>query len=266
MADLQETLRLDVEQLTARCDPAWLPFENTDDLPALDAVFGQERAVRAIEFALGMETPGYNLFASGPDGFGKSTIVESFLRRRAAQMPAPSDWIYVHNFEDPDRPVGIALPAGQGRVFAAQVADAVEAAIVELRTAFESDDYARRRQALATDIEQQRTALLEDLQGVATQMGFALQISPTGILSAPLQDGDPLTEEQFLALEETVDDRAQLGYHRLQILVGHELHHPQGRGGDGPLEHEGEDPGDLLLELRRQELDSFRELSLGTGE
>ena len=209
MADLRETLRLDVEQLTARCDPAWLPFENTDDLPALDAVFGQERAVRAIEFALGMETPGYNLFASGPDGFGKSTIVESFLRRRAAQMPAPSDWIYVHNFEDPDRPVGIALPAGQGRVFAAQVADAVEAAIVELRTAFESDDYARRRQALATNIEQQRAALLEDLQGVATQMGFALQISPTGILSAPLQDGNPLTEEQFQALEEAVREQIQ---------------------------------------------------------
>ena len=75
MADLQETLRLDVEQLTARCDPAWLPFKNTDDLPALDAVFGQERSVRAIEFALGMETPGYNLFASVPDGFGKSPQV-----------------------------------------------------------------------------------------------------------------------------------------------------------------------------------------------
>ncbi len=209
MADLHDSLRLGVEDVTARCDPAWLPFETTDELPVLDAVFGQERAVRAIEFALGMEAPGYNLFAAGPDGFGKATIVESFLRRRAAQMPAPSDWIYVHNFEDPDRPVGIALPAGQGRAFASQVSQTVEDAIAELRAAFESDDYARRRQALATDIEQRRAALLEELQGVATEMGFALQITPAGILSAPLQDGNPLTEEQFLALDERVREQIQ---------------------------------------------------------
>jgi predicted ATP-dependent protease len=209
MADLRESLRLSAEDVTARCDPAWLPFENTDDLPALEAVFGQERAVRAIEFALGMETPGYNLFAAGPDGFGKSTIVESFLRRRAAQMPAPSDWIYVHNFEDPDRPVGITLPAGQGRAFAAIVSEAVEAAIAELRTAFESDDYARRRQALATSIDQRRSELLEGLQAEATEMGFALQITPAGILSAPLQDGNPLTEEQFQALDEGVREQIQ---------------------------------------------------------
>jgi predicted ATP-dependent protease len=209
MAELRESLRLSVEDVTARCDPAWLPFESTDDLPALDAVFGQERAVRAIEFALGMETPGYNLFAAGPDGFGKSTIVESFLRRRAAQMPAPSDWVYVHNFEDPDRPVGIALPAGQGRAFASAVSEAVEAAIVELRTAFESDDYARRRQALATGIDQRRGELLEGLQAEAAEMGFALQITPAGILSAPLQDGNPLTEEQFQALDENVREQIQ---------------------------------------------------------
>lgn len=215
MADLRESLRLSVEDVTARCDPSWLPFESTDDLPALDAVFGQERAVRAIEFALGMETPGYNLFAAGPDGFGKSTIVESFLRRRAAQMPAPSDWIYVHNFEDPDRPVGIALPAGQGRAFASAVSDAVEAAIGELRTAFESDDYARRRQALATGIDQRRAELLEGLQAQAARMGFALQITPAGILSAPLQDGSPLTEEQFQALDEGV--REQIQQHRVEL-------------------------------------------------
>ncbi len=44
----------------------------------MDAVFGQERAVRAIEFALGMDAPGYHLFAAGGDGFGKQTIVSSY--------------------------------------------------------------------------------------------------------------------------------------------------------------------------------------------
>ena len=63
MTELNESLRLTVDEVTARLDPADLPFETTDDLYALDGVFGQERATRSIEFALGMDAPGYNLFS-----------------------------------------------------------------------------------------------------------------------------------------------------------------------------------------------------------
>src|SRR6185437_1645171 len=153
-----------VEQVTARCDPASLPFQTTSELPAIDAVFGQERAVRAIEFALGMAAPGYNLFAAGPDGIGKSTIVEAFLRRRARQLPTPADWVYVRNFVDPDQPIAIELPAGEGRIFAEAVEQAVKAAGRELKAVFESDDYARRQQALSTEIEQERARLIQGLQ------------------------------------------------------------------------------------------------------
>ena len=118
MNERRDALEVDAEALTARCDPASLPFDSTDELHAVEAVFGQERAVRAIEFALGMQARGYNLYASGPDGIGKSPIIESFLRRKAESLPSPPDWIYVHNFEDPDRPVGITLAAGNGRQFA----------------------------------------------------------------------------------------------------------------------------------------------------
>src|SRR5689334_3218047 len=133
MSDLRTTHRVDADHLTARCDPASLPFESTQDIHPLEAVFGQERAVRGIEFALGMDTLGYNLYASGPDGYGKATIVEAFLRQRAAHMPTPPDWIYVYNFDNPDRPIGIELPASQGRLFAELVQRAVHHAADELQ-------------------------------------------------------------------------------------------------------------------------------------
>ena len=41
--------------------------------------------------------------------------MESFVKHR----PAPPDWVYVHNFDDPDRPRAIRLPAGRGRQLAA---------------------------------------------------------------------------------------------------------------------------------------------------
>ncbi|MGE3855513.1 MAG: Lon protease family protein [Dehalococcoidia bacterium] len=215
MPNLRDSLRLTAEEVTAPCDLTWLSFATTEDLPALDAVFGQERAVRAIEFALGMSAPGYNLFASGPEGFGKTTIVESFLRRRAAQMPAPLDWVYVHNFQDPDRPVAISLPPGTGHAFAQAVERTVEAAGRELREAFESDSYARRRQELADELDRQRGVLLEALQGQAGQMGFALQFGQAGIVSAPLINGRPASEEVFAALPE--EQRNEIMERRRQL-------------------------------------------------
>ena len=206
MPDLRDALRLTADQVTAPCDLAWLGFTTTADLPVLDAVLGQERAVRAIEFALGMSAPGYNLFASGPDGFGKTTIVESFLRRRAAQLPAPLDWVYVHNFTDADRPIAISLSPGTAHAFAGAVERVVEAAGRELGTVFESDSYARRRQEFADELDGRRGTILEALRHEAEGMGFALQFGQSGIVSPPIIDGRPASEEVFAALPETQRD------------------------------------------------------------
>ena len=195
--DLRDQLRAPVEDLTARLDAASLGFARTDELHPLEAVFGQERAVRAIEFSLGMEGSGYNLYAAGPDGFGKHTVVEAFLRRRSAVRAAPPDWIYVRNFVDPDRPVGIALPAGRGRAFAAEVERVVHTASQELRQAFESDSYARQQQELGQELDRQRSELLERMRTTAEGMGFALQLTPAGIVTAPMVDGKPIPAEAF---------------------------------------------------------------------
>ena len=197
MSKIREQLRVPLGELTARLDPARLGFSRTDELHPLEAVFGQERAVRAIEFSLGMKGNGYNLYAAGPDGFGKHTVVAEFLKRRSAMLMAPPDWVYVHNFVDPDRPVGIALPAGRGRAFAAEVKQTVHAAIQRLRQTFESDSYARQQQELGQKLERQRSELLERMSTTAEKMGFALQITPGGIVTTPLINGQPLAPEAF---------------------------------------------------------------------
>ncbi len=208
MSERRDAFEVSAEALTARCDPASLPFQRTDELHALDAVFGQERAVRAIEFALGMGARGYNLYASGPDGIGKSSIVESYLRRYAETRPAPPDWVYVHNFEDPDRPGGIALPAGEGRAFAEAMRGAVEHASAELQEAFDADSYIRQRSAVLQEQEQRRASMLEELQQQAGRLGFALQLTPGGVVSAPIIDGQPAGDEVVAAL--TPEQREQI--------------------------------------------------------
>jgi len=90
--------------LYKRCDPASLGFATTAELAPLDQPLGQERAVAAVRFAIGMRSAGYNLFALGPEGTGKITLIRQFLEQAAAGKPGPDDWVYVQNFEEAHRP------------------------------------------------------------------------------------------------------------------------------------------------------------------
>jgi predicted ATP-dependent protease len=240
--DLRAELRVPAEALSGHCDPAQFTFETTDQLAALEGVFGQERAVRAIEFALGMKDSHYHLYASGAEGFGKTAIVERFLRREASQLPPPPDWIYVRNFEDSDRPVGIRLPAGEGRTFADAVTYAVERAIEDLATAFESDTYVRQRTEIGKTLEQRREALLQQLAHTAAQAGFQLQMTPTGVVSAALHEGKPITADVFETL--TPEQRADIERraHELEGSVQDAMLRMRG------LEREGQEALDQLDE------------------
>src|SRR5579884_3691226 len=60
-------------RLIRRCDPAALGFATTADLQPVTGMVGQERAGEAVRFAVEMTRDGYNLFALGPEGIGRST-------------------------------------------------------------------------------------------------------------------------------------------------------------------------------------------------
>src|SRR5437762_12422070 len=112
---------LPAEKLTWRCDLSFLPFACTAEMTPLEDFIGQERAIRAIEFGLGVNKPGFNIFVAGLTGTGKTSIIKSFLKKVASkrstadpQFPAVEDWCYVYNFADPDRPQVIKLRAGSG--------------------------------------------------------------------------------------------------------------------------------------------------------
>ena len=134
------------ERLARRCDPASLGFETTAELPDLDRIVGQDRAVEAVRFAIGIRREGYNLFALGPAGIGKHTVLSQFLAAQAPTRPTPSDWVYVHDFDHPERPRALELPPGRGLAFR----DAMAHFGRELRSiiprAFEDERYRRRRE------------------------------------------------------------------------------------------------------------------------
>ena len=52
-------------------------------------------------------------------------VVETTYRREEYLEYVPEDMVYVHNFNDPDQPRLLRFPAGQGREFAAAMAELV---------------------------------------------------------------------------------------------------------------------------------------------
>jgi len=188
------------EELRRRLDPAVLGFETTADVPPLVGTIGQARALDAIESGLEIATAGFNLFLAGAAGSGRRTTVLDVVATTAARRPAPDDWVYVHNFPDPDRPKALRLPAGRGNELARALDEFLQAARREIRRAFESEDYERRQRETMAEIQSQRRALEEELQAFAAERGYALKATVTGVVTVPLQDGEPLTVETFGSL------------------------------------------------------------------
>ncbi len=191
---------LPVERLYHRCDPTAIPIPSSQSASRLKTIIGQERAVKAMKFGLGIQSKGFNLYVSGLPGTGRTTAIKQFLEELAAAQPTPPDWCYVNNFTDPSRPNAILLPPGKAMEFQKDMERLVREAVREIRSAFESDQYAALKDETLRGFQQQKQTLLENIHQYARQEGFIIQPTPVGLLTIPLVDGKPLEEAEFLRL------------------------------------------------------------------
>ncbi len=116
-------------------------FETTDELEALNKFLGQERALQAVKFGIGVNSQGYNMYAMGPSGIGKRSLIRSVLKEHAATRAIPSDWCYIHNFKLPSKPIALELPPGIGPSLQDDMKMLVEELSNSILAVFESDEY-----------------------------------------------------------------------------------------------------------------------------
>ncbi len=194
--------------LHRRSTPAELPFKLSSELADAPAMIGQDRAAEAVEFALRMRRKGYNVYALGPPGTGRHSLVQDLLRRRAATELTPPDLCYVNNFSDPQRPRQLDLPAGQGAGFAAAMKHLIEELRIALPAAFERDEYRARREVLDQQMKAHSEEGFGGLQQRAEAKSIALIRTPMGLALAPQRDGKVMSPEDFQSLPE--DDRKRI--------------------------------------------------------
>ena len=204
-----------VSKINARCDLTLLHFDSTDELQPLDTIIGQDRAIRSLEFGLGLWDSRFNIFAAGPQGTGKTKAIKRFVDKYSASRTVPADVCYVFNFSDPSRPTALMLSNIMGQHFQHDMASVVVELKENTDRAFSSEEYAKMREQLINSSVREKEQKLKDLYDTARQKNFLLQSTPTGLSLAAVNDNqEPLSSDQYIQLnaDQKQDIEASRGY------------------------------------------------------
>lgn len=200
-------MKLAPEQLARRWPAEAFDFETTESLEPLDAALGQHRALEALELAVGVAQPGFNLFVLGAPETGRFEATLRRVRQLAAGLPAPDRWCYVNNFHDPVRPVALRLPGDTG----ARLRDDMRQLVEELRSAIpavlESDEYRSRVEQIEAHFASLQEQAFGELVEEAQRQGIALLRTPAGFSFAPAREGEVMPHEEFEKLPPSEKER-----------------------------------------------------------
>jgi len=199
---------LQPEELYHRCDPASLGFETTDEVEELTTIIGQPRAEASLQFGIGIQREGYNVFALGEPGTGKQTLTRKLLDARAADEQPPADVCYVNNFDEPHKPRILVMQPGRGKELAEDMKNMIEEVRNALRAAFENEEYQNRRQSIAREFQEKQQQAFEELQKKADEYGLSPLRTPSGLVFAPVKDGEVVPPDEFDNLSE--EERKEL--------------------------------------------------------
>ncbi len=193
---------LSADALHHPCDPASFPFKTTNELPDLDKVLGQPRALQALQLGSEVTGPGFNIFVAGLPDSGRTTLTRDYLERKAADEPIPDDWCYVYNFDNHHRPNVINLPAGQANTLREDVTDLIKRCQLEIQRAFQSDEYISERNRLGKEMQETQEGEFQKLQEIASGMHFSIARTASGFALVPVIEGKPLTPQDVEQLSD----------------------------------------------------------------
>ena len=191
---------LPIKQLRTNCLLKYLKFKTTKELVPLEGIVNQHRAVEALQFGLDIKNQGFNIYVAGMTGTGKNTVIKNHLERIIEGGEPPSDWCYVNNFDDSEKPKILELPASYGKKVQEDVDELIKSLRDEIPKVFESEDYVEQRKTIIDKAEEEQKTVSSKLEIKSKAQGFAFKQSKTGFFVIPLIDGEPIDEGKYNAL------------------------------------------------------------------
>lgn len=193
---------LTADQVSTRLPSDHFSFTSSAQLKPFNGVLGQGRAENAIRFGVGMDRPGYNIYAMGENGTGRSSYIREYLKEQAALQPAPSDWCYVNHFANPREPKVLELPPTQSLAFKATLDELINNLLATFPAVFEHPSYQQQKSAIDHGFNRKYDKALSMVEKEALKANTAVFRDSSAISFTPMRDGKALDETEFAQLAE----------------------------------------------------------------
>lgn len=198
---------LSYQDLKMTCDDKLFHFETTQELEPITTGIGQDRGIKALEFGININVKGYNLYLEGPSGVGKTMYTKNYLDEISKKQKTPSDWCYIYNFTNPNEPIAVSLPAGQGKEFKDSMDGFIKEFKKDIRKTFNADDFEKEKTLIKQEFETKRSELLDKLNKQTIVHGFQVKVAQNGLYMMPVLDGKVIEEEEFNKLDSKIKEQ-----------------------------------------------------------
>ena len=173
------------------------------DVTGLSSTFiGQDRAKAALNFAIGMDMPGYNLYVMGEPALGRYTLVQDILQQAASEKATPDDWCYINNFDDERIPGTLRLVPGEGKVLVKKVEALIDELLDTFPAAFDNPGYQRKKKAIHQAFDDKYEAAIALVERKALEQQVVLYEENGAVSFSPVVDGKALDDNEFANLSE----------------------------------------------------------------
>ena len=195
---MRKVNELSYKDLKDVCNPNMFKFDKIKEVAdTTNLVYGQDRGIKALEFGVNVDLKGYNLYLEGPTGVGKTMYTKKFLQTRAAKEKVPNDWCYIYNFNDPNEPIAVSLPAGQGKVFKETMDAFIRNIRKDIKKTFNNDEFEKEKKLIKQEFEEKKDSILVKLNDKTLKHGFQVKSAQNGIYMMPVYEGKTIEEEEY---------------------------------------------------------------------
>ncbi|WP_088331884.1 ATP-binding protein [Lacimicrobium sp. SS2-24] len=190
------------QQLTAKPSRQKINQALKDERALSASFIGQNRAREALDFGLGIDARGYNLYVMGEAATGRFTLVREHIARHVSNAASPDDWCYINNFEDEREPFALHLPAGDSRKLLKDMNGLIDELLDTFPAAFDNPGYQRKKANIKRQFDKRYEKAIEEVEQFAQSQDVALYEESGTISFAPIVEGKPVTDEEFAKLSE----------------------------------------------------------------
>ena len=201
---MKEKNELSYRDLKMVCNQNMFDFETTEELEEINDGIGQERGIKALQFGINVDVKGYNIYMEGPSGVGKTMYAKNYLDSVSIKKKVPCDWCYIYNFQNPNEPIAVSLPAGQGKEFKESMDGFIKEVKKDIKKTFNADDFEKEKALIKKEFEAKREVVMTKLNEESQKHGFQVKSAQNGIYMIHLIDVKVVPEEEFEQLDEAI--------------------------------------------------------------